>query len=79
MKPIIFHQKCFQEHYQKLSFKYTIGLTATPNRTDGLTKAFEWFLGPIVYRSKAGKQHNVFVKTIQIDDSNETYSKGGGI
>ena len=36
---------------------------------------FEWFLGPIVYRSKGGKQHNVFVKTIEIDDSNETYSK----
>jgi superfamily II DNA or RNA helicase len=65
----------FSRALPKVSFKYTIGLTATPNRTDGLTKVFEWFLGPIVYRSKGGKQHNVFVKTIQIDDSNETYSK----
>ena len=65
----------FSRALPKVSFKYTIGLTATPNRTDGLTKVFEWFLGPIVYRSKGGKQHNVFVKVIQIDDSNETYSK----
>lgn len=65
----------FSRSLPKVSFKYTIGLTATPNRADGLQKVFEWFLGPIVYRSKGGKQHNVFVKVIQIDDSNETYSK----
>ena len=65
----------FSRALPKVSFKYTIGLTATPNRTDGLTKVFEWFLGPIVYRSKGGKQHNVFVKVIQIDDTNESYCK----
>jgi superfamily II DNA or RNA helicase len=65
----------FSRSLPKVSFKYTIGLTATPNRTDGLTKVFEWFLGPIVYRSKGGKQHNVFVKVIQIDDTNESYCK----
>ncbi len=65
----------FSRALPKVSFKYTIGLTATPNRTDGLTKVFEWFLGPIVYKSKGGKQHNVFVKVIQIDDTNESYCK----
>ena len=65
----------FSRALPKVSFKYTIGLTATPNRVDGLQKVFEWFLGPIVYRSKGGKQHNVFVKVIEIDDNNEVYSK----
>ena len=65
----------FSRALPKVSFKYTIGLTATPNRADGLQKVFEWFLGPIVYRSKGGKQHNVFVKVIEIDDNNEVYSK----
>ena len=65
----------FSRALPKVSFKYTIGLTATPNRADGLQKVFEWFLGPIVYRSKGGKQHNVFVKVIQIDDTNESYCK----
>ena len=65
----------FSRSLPKVSFKYTIGLTATPNRADGLQKVFEWFLGPIVYKSKGGKQHDVFVKVIQIDDSNNSYSK----
>ena len=65
----------FSRALPKISFKYTIGLTATPNRADGLQKVFEWFLGPIVYRSKGGEQHNVFVKVIEIDDTTQSYCK----
>ena len=33
----------------RLSMKYVIGLSATPNRTDGLERVVYMFLGPIVY------------------------------
>ena len=65
----------FSRALPKVSFKYTLGLTATPNRADGLQKVFEWFLGPIVYKSKGGKQHNVFIKIFNINDTYEEYCK----
>ena len=65
----------FSRALPKVSFKYTLGLTATPNRADGLQKVFEWFLGPIVYKGKKDKQHNVFIKIFNIEDTNETYCK----
>jgi superfamily II DNA or RNA helicase len=34
----------------KYTFKYTLGLSATPNRADGLAKVFKWYLGDIVYK-----------------------------
>ena len=65
----------FSRALPKVSFKYTLGLTATPNRSDGLQKVFEWFLGPIVYKGKKDKQHNVFIKIFNIEDNNEAYCK----
>lgn len=42
------------EHFSKSLIKiqtmHMLGLSATPDRTDGLTKVFIWFLGPIAYR-----------------------------
>lgn len=32
------------------SFRYTLGLSATPDRRDGLTRFVEYFLGPVCYR-----------------------------
>ena len=65
----------FSRALPKISTKYTIGLTATPKRADGLQKVFEWFLGPIVYQSKRTSTHDVFVKVIEIDDTTEKYCK----
>lgn len=42
------------EHFSKSLIKiqtlHMLGLSATPDRSDGLTKVFIWFLGPIAYR-----------------------------
>ena len=65
----------FSRALPKISFKYTIGLTATPNRADGLQKIFEWFLGPIVYKGKKDTNHNVFIKVFNIEDTNIEYCK----
>jgi len=42
----------FSRSLLRIQTKHMLGLSATPDRTDGLTKVFNWFLGPIVYRIK---------------------------
>lgn len=43
----------FSQTLQRIQCKAMLGLTATPARNDGLTKVFEWFLGPICYQIKS--------------------------
>ncbi len=43
----------FSQTLQRIQCKAMLGLTATPTRNDGLTKVFEWFLGPICYQIKS--------------------------
>ena len=59
----------------KTSFKYTLGLSATPKRTDGLQKVFEWYLGKIVFQIKKRHLEEVNVKVIKYYEEDETYSK----
>lgn len=40
----------FSKALQKVNFKYSLGLSATVNRKDGLTKVFVWFIGDVVYK-----------------------------
>jgi len=42
----------FSKSLLKIQCKHMLGLSATPDRTDGLTKVFLWFLGPIAYQIK---------------------------
>lgn len=42
----------FSKVLMKIQTKWMLGLSATPKRDDGLTKVFEWFLGPAVYHEK---------------------------
>ena len=59
----------------KITTRYTLGLSGTMTRKDGLTKVFKMFLGEIVHKEKSDMQHNVVVKGIQYyladDDFNE--------
>lgn len=65
----------FSKALFKVNFKYTLGLSATVNRKDGLTKVFKWFLGDILY--KIAKKENIpcIVKQIIINDTDEQYRK----
>ena len=65
----------FSRALPKVSTKYTLGLTATPNRTDGLTKIFNWYLGDIVYKGKRKTADNVYVKVLNYIDDNPEYCK----
>lgn len=42
----------FSQALQRINCRRMLGLTATPKRADGLSKVFEWNLGPIVYQIK---------------------------
>jgi superfamily II DNA or RNA helicase len=45
----------------KVTTKYMLGLSATMNRKDGLTKVFKMFIGDIIYKYIDEQQHNVLV------------------
>lgn len=44
--------------------KYTLGLTATPDRKDGLTRILYWFLGNCFYAAHRESSKNVRVKKV---------------
>ena len=55
----------------KIVTPYMLGLSATMQRKDGLTKVFKMFLGDIVHKEKTNtKEHKVLVKAIKysVDD-----------
>ena len=65
----------FSRSLPKINSYYSLGLSATPNRVDGLTKVFTMFLGPIVYRI-AKDDKCVAVKVIEYNEPfNKAYAK----
>lgn len=60
----------FSKALPKVATKYMIGLSATPTRSDGLTKVFKWFLGDIAYKGKR-QSHPVSIKVIEYHPINE--------
>jgi superfamily II DNA or RNA helicase len=54
--------------------KYTLGLTATPDRKDGLGYVFTWFIGRIVYRQDESdmKRPDVRIQTPQLPQRDAT-------
>ena len=65
----------FSRALLKTGCKYTLGLSATPQRADGLSKVFQWHLGDIVYLIKKRDDNNVNVKMILYNDASDDYSK----
>jgi len=55
--------------------KHVLGLSATMDRSDGLTPVFKMFMGPIVARWKRGAQENVTVRAIEYSCNDEHYNK----
>lgn len=55
----------FSRCMMKLMTTYTLGLSGTMQRKDGLSKVFKMFLGDIVHKEKAESEHCVLVKGIK--------------
>lgn len=65
----------FSRALPKISTRYMLGLSATPNRKDGLSKVFEWYLGNMVYCIKQREPDLVLVELIQYYSNDNRYSK----
>ena len=58
----------FSQFMFKICPKYTLGLTATPERKDGLTRILYWFLGPEFFRIERTNQKTTRVIALQYTD-----------
>jgi len=66
----------FSNCLKKCTTLYSLGLSATMERKDGLTHVFKMYLGDICYKNKAiQEQDNVLVKAIDYIDSDEEFSE----
>ena len=59
----------------KVATYYMLGLSATPNRKDGLRKVFEWYLGDMVYCIKQREPDMVLVDLIEYYNDDLRYCK----
>ena len=62
----------FSKSMAKVASKYMLGLSATPDRKDGLRKVFEWYIGPMVYSSKSDKNID-YIETRIYEYMNDDY------
>ena len=61
--------KVFSKALRKINTRYTLGLSATPEREDKLSKVFNWYLGDMIYQKKKNINENVNVKMIYYQPS----------
>ena len=66
----------FSRSMAKVASKYMLGLSATPDRKDGLRKVFEWFIGPMVFSSKKDKNKDyIETRIYEYTNKDPKYSK----
>jgi superfamily II DNA or RNA helicase len=66
----------FSQAIPKLTSKYMLGLSATPERKDKLMRVINWFLGPILYQSNADDKIDagVRVEYIEFETDDEAFN-----
>jgi superfamily II DNA or RNA helicase len=70
-----FAAEVFSRALFKTNFKYSLGLSATITRKDGLSKVFKWHLGDIVYKNTKKKIDKVLVECHEYYNDSSSYSK----
>jgi superfamily II DNA or RNA helicase len=66
----------FCQALKKIQTKYMLGLSATPDREDGLTRVFEAFLGDPVYKNtQRAPDKDAVVKAVWFDSEDPTYKE----
>ena len=63
----------FSRAFYKVVTKYSLGLSATIKRKDGLTKVIKWFLGDVVCKLERKGEDNVLVKVINYERLSQRY------
>jgi superfamily II DNA or RNA helicase len=64
----------FSQALMRYTFRYTLGLSATIARKDGMQKVFQWYLGKVLYKSKRQKE-NVIVDNVNYFEFDLKYYK----
>ena len=64
----------FVRSLQKIITKYILGLSATMERKDGLTKVFKMFIGDIIYKMKRDKDEGVLIKAVKFVSQDEEFN-----
>lgn len=67
--------KVFSRSLSKVGSIYTLGLTATPYRADGLTKLLYWYLGPHMYREERKVTCKVLVNTFEFQSTHKLFAE----
>jgi len=65
----------FSKALSKINSQYMLGLSATPNRKDGLTKVLKWYIGDIIFQRKGKSALNSIVERYIYDCNEEVYSQ----
>jgi superfamily II DNA or RNA helicase len=63
----------FSQALKKVNFRWSLGLSATPTRKDGLTKVFTWHLGNILYNITK-RSDNASVRRITYHNNDPQYN-----
>ena len=64
----------FSQALIKVNTNYCLGLSATMNRKDGLTKVFKMFLGDVVHVEKREMKTSLLVKVIDYKNNDEEFN-----
>ena len=66
----------FCQALQNISTYYHIGLSATMERKDGLTKVFKMYLGDVIHKEKSNSQdHNILIKAVKFKSNDEEFNQ----
>ena len=67
--------RVFSKALLKINSNYMLGLSATPNRKDGLTKVLKYYIGDIIYSVKSSEKNIVKVDRYILQSNDENYNK----
>jgi len=67
--------KVFSRALMRINSTYMLGLSATPNRKDGLTKVLKYYIGNVIYSVKSFDKNIVKVDRYLLKSDNEEYNQ----
>jgi superfamily II DNA or RNA helicase len=69
--------EAFSQAVPKLTSKYMLGLSATPERKDRLMHVIHWFLGPLLYKSDTSDKVDpgVFVEVYEFEEGDDQFNE----
>jgi superfamily II DNA or RNA helicase len=69
--------EAFSQAVPKITSKHMLGLSATPERKDGLMHVIHWFLGPLLYKSDTSDKVDpgVFVEVYEFEEGDDKFNE----